>query len=74
MPSSPNTPNEKLIERALLLIVQGEAAPLDSATAARAALDAWRSKSAAHEAAAQEAHRRWDALGGIAADLRAQRD
>jgi ferric-dicitrate binding protein FerR (iron transport regulator) len=69
-----NTPDEKLIERALMLIVQCEAAPHESATAAYAALDEWRGKSAAHEAAAQEAHRRWDALGGIAANLRARRE
>lgn len=67
-------PSERLIERALTLIVEIEGAPLDVAQAAHAALSAWRTESPLNEAAAQEAHRRWDTLGGIAADLRAQRD
>ncbi|AGU50941.1 putative anti-FecI sigma factor FecR [Variovorax paradoxus B4] len=66
-----SVPNEKLIERALALIVQSEiAAAQDAAMAARLALARWRSRSEEHAAAAQEARRRWDALGGIAAELR----
>ncbi|MDR6889225.1 MULTISPECIES: iron dicitrate transport regulator FecR [Variovorax] len=65
-----SAPEEKLIERALALIVESESAPQDAAVAARLALSRWRSRSAEHAAAAQEARRRWDALGGIAAELR----
>jgi ferric-dicitrate binding protein FerR (iron transport regulator) len=65
-----SAPEEKLIERALALIVESESAPQDAAAAARLALAQWRGKSAEHAAAAQEARRRWDALGGIAAELR----
>jgi ferric-dicitrate binding protein FerR (iron transport regulator) len=65
-----SAPDEKLIERALALIVESESAPHDAAVAARLALARWRSRSAEHAAAAQEARRRWDALGGIAAELR----
>ncbi|MBT2336987.1 iron dicitrate transport regulator FecR [Variovorax paradoxus] len=65
-----STPDEKLIEHALALIVESESAPQDAAVAARLALARWHGKSAVHAAAAQEARRRWDALGGIAAELR----
>lgn len=65
-----SAPDEKLIERALALIVESESAPHDAAVAARLALARWRSRSADHAEAAQEARRRWDALGGIAAELR----
>ncbi|MDQ0024412.1 ferric-dicitrate binding protein FerR (iron transport regulator) [Variovorax paradoxus] len=66
----PGAPDEKLIERALALIVESESAPHEAALAARLALARWRSRSAEHAAAALEARRRWDALGGIAAELR----
>jgi ferric-dicitrate binding protein FerR (iron transport regulator) len=65
-----SAPDEKLIERALALIIESESAPQDAAVAARLALTRWRSRSAEHAVAAQEARRRWDALGGIAAELR----
>jgi ferric-dicitrate binding protein FerR (iron transport regulator) len=68
-----SVPNEKLIERALALIVESEIAAHDAAMAARLALARWRSRSAEHAAAAQEARRRWDALGGMAAQLRGLR-
>jgi ferric-dicitrate binding protein FerR (iron transport regulator) len=68
-----SAPDEKLIERALALIVESEIAPPDAVVAARLALTRWRSKSAEHAAAAQEARRRWDALGGMAAELRGLR-
>jgi ferric-dicitrate binding protein FerR (iron transport regulator) len=68
-----SAPDEKLIERALALIVESEIAPPDTVVAARLALTRWRSKSAEHAAAAQEARRRWDALGGMAAELRGLR-
>lgn len=64
-------PRERLVERALALIVAGEMAPGDAAGQARTALSQWRAKSAEHAAAAQEARQRWDALGGMANDLRA---
>jgi len=68
-----SAPDEKLIERALALIVESESAPHDAAVAARLALARWRSRSTERAAAAQEARRRWDALGGIAAQLRDSR-
>ncbi|MGQ3004241.1 MAG: FecR family protein [Hydrogenophaga sp.] len=67
-------PRERLIERALALIVEGEIAPGEAAGRARALLDQWRSKSVEHAAAVQEARERWDALGGMASDLRAHFD
>lgn len=62
--------SEKLVEHALTLIVQREGASPASAERATAALREWRSASPAHEAAASEAQQRWDALGGLAPDLR----
>ena len=67
-------PRERLVERALALIVAGEMAPGDAAGQARTALNQWRGKSAEHAAAVQEARQRWDALGGMANDLRAHFD
>jgi len=67
---APRAPDEKRIERALALIVESESAPHDAAAAARLALARWRGRSAEHAAAAEEARRRWDALGGIVAALR----
>ncbi|MGJ7501657.1 FecR family protein [Variovorax sp. ZT5P49] len=67
-------PRERLIERALALIVEGEIAPGEAAGRARALLNQWRGKSAEHAAAVQEARERWDALGGMANDLRAHFD
>ncbi|MEZ2299704.1 FecR family protein [Variovorax sp. RCC_210] len=67
-------PRERLVERALALIVEGEMAPGDAAGQARTALNQWRGKSAEHAAAVQEARQRWDALGGMANDLRAHFD
>jgi transmembrane sensor len=67
-------PRERLVERALALILEGEMAPGDAAGQARAALNRWRVKSDEHAAAVQEARQRWDALGGMAHDLRAHFD
>lgn len=67
-------PRERLVERALALIVEGEMAPGDAASQARAALNQWRGKSAEHAAAVLEARQRWDALGGMAHDLRTHFD
>lgn len=67
-------PRERLVERALALILEGEMAPGDAAGQARKAFNQWRVKSAEHAAAAQEARQRWDALGGMANDLRAHFD
>jgi transmembrane sensor len=64
-------PRERLVERALALIVEGEMALGDAAGQARSALNQWRGKSPEHAAAAQEARQRWDALGGMADGLRA---
>ena len=63
---------ERLVEQALTLIVRADVAPDDLAEPARKALGRWGSRSAEHAAALQEARRRWDALGGMAGDLRAQ--
>lgn len=65
-----DAPSEKLIERALALVVQGEVAPGDAAAEANAQLRQWREKSARHEAAVHEAVTRWNALGGLAPELR----
>ncbi|HSI60995.1 MAG TPA: iron dicitrate transport regulator FecR, partial [Ideonella sp.] len=60
-------PREKLVERALALVVQAE---LASPARASTALLAWAGRSAEHQAAAEEAQRRWAALGGMAGPLR----
>lgn len=62
--------NEKLVEQALTLIVRCEGASPASAELVAAALRKWRAVSPAHEAAAEEAQQRWDALGHLAPDLR----
>ncbi|MFM9926627.1 FecR domain-containing protein [Variovorax sp. H27-G14] len=67
-------PRERLVERALALILEGEMAPGDAADPARTALNQWRVKSNEHAAAVQEARQRWSALGGMAHDLRAHFD
>ncbi|SFE57359.1 FecR family protein [Paracidovorax wautersii] len=67
-------PRERLIERALALIVEGEVAPGEAAQRARAAMNQWRSKSPEHAAALLEARHRWDALSGMADGLRAHFD
>lgn len=67
-------PRERLIERALALIVEGELATTEAAQHARMALNQWRNKSPEHAAALLEARHRWDALGGMAGDLRAHFD
>ncbi|RIX80244.1 FecR family protein [Acidovorax cavernicola] len=68
-------PRERLIERALALIVEDEIAPPSpAANNARLALDQWRTRSPEHAAAVREARERWNALGGMADDLRAHFD
>jgi transmembrane sensor len=68
-------PRERLIERALALIVEDEIAPPSpAANSARLALDQWRTRSPEHAAAVREARERWKALGGMADDLRAHFD
>ncbi|SEM44932.1 FecR family protein [Variovorax sp. YR750] len=69
-----SAPSERLIERALALIVEGEVAPGEAAQRARMALSQWRNRSPQHAAALLEARHRWDALGGMADDLRAHFD
>ncbi len=63
-------PSERLIERALALLVQSEVAPDEAAQQAHATLSQWRRKSAQHDAAVREAHRRWSALSSLAPNLR----
>lgn len=67
-------PRERLIERALALIVEGEIAPGEAAQRARAAMNQWRSKSPEHAAALLEARHRWDALSDMAGELRSHFD
>lgn len=66
--------HERLVEQALTLVVQADVAPDVVAGKARQALSHWDLRSPAHAAAMQEARRRWDALGGMAGDLRAHFD
>lgn len=66
-----SAPREGLIEQAIALIVQADVAPDPAAQNARAALAQWRLRSGEHEAAAQEARLRWEAMGGVSNDLRA---
>ncbi len=69
-----SAPRERLIERALALIVESELATNETAQHARVALSQWRNRSPEHAAALLEAQHRWDALGGMAGDLRAHFD
>ncbi|RLJ38409.1 FecR family protein [Acidovorax sp. 106] len=69
-----SAPRERLIERALALIVESELATNEAAQHARVALSQWRNTSPEHAAALLEARHRWDALGGMAGDLRAHFD
>ncbi|WOI45126.1 FecR domain-containing protein [Acidovorax sp. BLS4] len=64
-------PRERLIEHAIALIVQADVAPEPAAQDARATLAQWRQRSGEHEAAAQEARRRWEAIGSASTELRA---
>ncbi len=61
-----------MVEHALTLIVQSEIAPDPVADQARLTLGEWRGKSARHDAAAREAHLRWNLLGGMSGGLREQ--
>ncbi len=65
-----SAPSERMVEHALALIVQSEIAPDPAAVNARASLIEWRERSSSHDAAAREAHTRWNMLGGMSADLR----
>ena len=60
-----SAPSERMVEHALTLIVQSEIAPDPVAHQARLTLGEWRGKSARHDAAAREAHLRWNMLGGL---------
>jgi transmembrane sensor len=61
-----------MVEHALTLIVQSEIAPAPAADEARSSLSQWRGKSERHDAAAREAHMRWNMLGGMSGGLREQ--
>lgn len=63
-------PSERLIEQGLKLIARAAVEAPDAAERCRQALARWRAASPAHEAAAVEALRRWQLLGGMADDLR----
>lgn len=67
-----SAPSERMVEHALTLIVQSEIAPDPAAGQARSSLSEWREKSARHDAAAREAHLRWNMLGGMSGGLRDQ--
>lgn len=63
-------PAEKLVEHALDLVVKSEVEPEPAAGRALARLRQWISASPEHAAAADEARRRWQMLGGISEGLR----
>lgn len=63
-------PSERLIERALKLIVQIEVETPSKALIARDTLNAWRTRAPEHEAAVNEAQQRWAMLGGMSEQLR----
>lgn len=62
--------SEHLIEHGLKLIAKAAVEGPEAAERARQSMSRWRCTSPAHEAAAQEAQRRWDLLGGIASDVK----
>ncbi|MDC6169760.1 FecR family protein [Paucibacter sp. XJ19-41] len=66
----PLKPSERLIEHGLRLITKAEVEAPEVAERARQDLARWRSLSPDHEAAAIEALRRWQVLGGMVAELR----
>ncbi|WP_082542302.1 MULTISPECIES: FecR family protein [unclassified Rhizobacter] len=61
---------EKLIEHALDLVVKSEVEPEPAAGRALARLRQWIGESPDHAAAADEARRRWQMLGGLSEELR----
>jgi len=63
-------PAEKLIEHALDLLVKSEVEPEPAASRALARLRQWVGESPDHAAAADEARRRWQVLGGMSEGLR----
>jgi transmembrane sensor len=63
-------PAEKLIEHALDLVVKSEVEPEPAAGRALARLRQWIASSPEHAAAADEACRRWQMLGGMSQGLR----
>ncbi|SHN31593.1 FecR family protein [Rhizobacter sp. OV335] len=63
-------PAEKLIEHALDLVVKSEVEPEPAAGRALARLRQWIGESPDHAAAADEARRRWQMLGGMSEELR----
>lgn len=64
------SPAEKLIEHALDLVVKSEVEPEPAAGRALARLRQWVASSPEHAAAADEARRRWQMLGGMSDGLR----
>lgn len=67
--SLPLSASERLIEHGLKLIAKAAVEPPEGAERARQSMAQWRLTSPAHEAAAIEAQRRWQLLGGIATDV-----
>jgi transmembrane sensor len=65
-----SAPAEKLIEHALDLVVKSEVEPEPAAGRALARLRQWIGESPDHAAAADEARRRWQMLGGMSEGLR----
>ncbi|RZL10236.1 MAG: iron dicitrate transport regulator FecR [Rubrivivax sp.] len=66
--------SERLIERGLTLIATAEVEAPEAAERARQTLAQWRARSPEHEAAAVEALRRWQMLGGMVDELRGHFD
>lgn len=70
----PLTPSERLIQHGLKLIAQAEVETPEAAMRSSQALARWRALSPDNEAAAVEAQRRWQVLGGMGAELRERFD
>lgn len=70
----PRTPTERLIQHGLKLIAQAEVETPEAAMRSSQALARWRALSPDNEAAAVEAQRRWQVLGGMGAELRERFD
>lgn len=70
----PRNASEHLIDHGLKLIARAAIEGPEAAERARQSMSRWRRTSPAHEAAALEAQRRWDLLGGIAVDVKDRLD
>lgn len=72
--AAPGSRFERLVEQALVLLVQIEGASPEAAAVARVHFEQWRQASAERQAAADEAQRRWDLLFALSDGLRGRFD